>query len=254
MRRTWAMLGYKAWHESRARFVLGAAVLGAVCVAFVVFQAELRLMGATEAPASTYGGYVYLRIYQSVGRALFWLLAVVLGLGGLWRERAHDTIGFTLALPVHRAHHAVARAAVGLAEVFALALIPVAIVPACSAMIGESYPLAQALGFALLWIAVGSAVFAVSFLVSVLVRSDYVALAVAVLTMRLVPGALAKLPGLASVDVHSVMTGRGMAYFDPRRAQLIAAPWLAALATVSVALALLALAIRIASRQRLLEP
>jgi hypothetical protein len=189
-----------------------------------------------------------------VGRAMFWLVAVVLGLGGLWRERAHDTIGFTLALPVHRVHHAVARAAVGLLEVAALALIPVAIVPACSALIGESYPLTQALGFALLWIAVGSAVFAISFLVSVLVRGDYVALAVAVFAMRLVPGALAKLPGLASLDVHNIMTGRGMAYFDPRRAELIAAPWLAALATAAVAVAILALAIRITRRQRFHEP
>jgi ABC-type transport system involved in multi-copper enzyme maturation permease subunit len=255
MRAELAMLAYKAWRESRTRFVLGALVLAAVCALFVVFHAEFRrLMGAPGAPASSYGGYIYLRIYESVGRAMFWLIAIVLGLGGLWRERAHGTIGFTLALPVHRWHHAVARAAVGVLQVGTLALVPALIVPACSRLVGASYPWAQALGFALIWAAAGGVVFAFAFAISVVIRSDYVALAVAVLGMRLAASALPRLPGLADADLRRIMTGRGMAYFDATRAQLIATPWLTAAATALVAIAMIALAVRITARQRFHEP
>jgi len=249
------MLAHKAWRESRTRFVLGALVLAAVCVVFVVFHAEFRrLMGATRPPASTYGGYLYLRIYESIGRAMFWLIAIVLGLGGLWRERAHGTIGFTLALPVHRWHHAVARAAVGVLQVIALALVPALLVPVCSRLVGASYPWSQALGFAVIWAAAGCVVFAFAFVTSVMIRSDYVALAVAVLGMRIGSGALPRLPGLAGADLHRIMTGRGMAYFDAEHAQLIATPWLTAAATALVAIAMLALAVRITARQRFHEP
>jgi hypothetical protein len=79
------------------------------------------------------------------------MLAPVLGFGGLQRERAHGSASFTLALPVSRLALIAARAAVGLLEILALALLPVILVPALSKFVGEAYPLSQALEFSLLW-------------------------------------------------------------------------------------------------------
>jgi len=246
-------LGYKAWRESRARFAISAVTLAALCVTFIAFQAELRrLMGATTAPANTYAGYVYLRIYATVSRGLFVLLAVVLALGGLARERAHGSLGFTLALPVRRTDHAIVRAAIGVLELTALAVIPAVLVPGCSALVGEHYPIVQALGFALLWIAGGSVMFAVSFAISVIIENDYAALAIAVLSVRLLPAMLARIPGLnrLPIQLHDLMSGRGMAYFDPARAELTSVPWAVVAGAAVVATCLLVAAVRITDRER----
>lgn len=244
-------LGWKAWRESRARFVLSAAALAGVCLALVVFQAELRRrIGATEPPATTYVGYLHIRLYASVGCAVFWLIAIVLGLGGLLRERTHGTLGFTLALPVPRSHHAIARAAIGVLELAALALVPVIVVPAASWLVGERYPWSQAVGYAALWLGVGSVGFAVSFTISVIVRSDYVALAVAVLTMRLVPSAVALIPGLERWRPLDVMSGRGQSYFDPATAMLTCVPWSVAAAALVAACALITIAVQLARQER----
>jgi len=244
-------LGWKAWRESRARFALSAAALAGLCLALVVFQAELRrLIGATKPPATTYVGYLYIRLYASVGCAVFWLIAIVLGLGGLARERTHGTLGFTLALPVPRSHHAIARAAIGVLELAALALVPVVVVPAASWLVGERYPWSQAVGFAVLWLGVGSVGFAVSFAISVIVRSDYVALAVAVLTMRLVPSAVALIPGLEGWRPLDVMSGRGQSYFDPATAMLTCVPWPVAAVALVAACALITIAVQLARQER----
>ncbi len=245
-------LGWKAWRESRARFALSAAALAGLCLALVVFQAYLRrLIGATEPPATTYVGYLHMRLYASVGCAVFWLIAIVLGLGGLARERTHGTLGFTLALPVPRSHHAIARAAVGVLELAALALVPVVIVPSSSSwLVGERYPWSQAVGFAALWFGVGSVGFAVSFAISVIVRSDYVALAVAVLTLRLVPSAVALIPGLERWRPLDVRSGRGQSYFDPATAMLTCVPWPVAAAALVAAGALITIAVQLARQER----
>jgi hypothetical protein len=98
------MLWFKVWCETRARLAIAAAALVAVCVAALGGGADWRRAG--DAP-----------------QTCFLLLASVLGGGSLRQERALGTLGFTLALPVPWARHVVVRAAVGLAEIVALAAI-----------------------------------------------------------------------------------------------------------------------------------
>jgi ABC-2 type transport system permease protein len=235
-------LASKAWRESRGRFLVSAAVVAGLCVVFVLFQAELReRMGATRSPANTYVGYIYIRVYAGVVRAIFLILTVLLGLGGLQRERELGTLGFTLALPVPRFQHFAARALVGLLEVAALAWLPAVLVPLTSVVVGEHYAWRQAAEFALLWTAGGALVLSVGLVVSSALRSIYIALMVALLILQQMPSLL-----------RNVMNGTGMAYFDPRSAELVGAvPWLVVIGVVGVALAFLAIGATVTARQGL---
>ena len=93
------MLWYKAWRESRARFLVAAAAL-------VVFVVWFMLTARTafpppQNPALLYTAFVYGYIWNP-GPRVFVFVALVLGLGGLQRERAHATSAVTLALPISR--------------------------------------------------------------------------------------------------------------------------------------------------------
>ena len=120
------MLWYKAWLESRVRFLVSAIVLSAYCVAFVQ-RARFDFPPLTE-PTLRYSVFVWRGIYNGADTLMFVIVAVMLGLGGLQRERAAGTTSYTLALPVSRLRLAT-RVAVGWIEVAAFASIPVLVVP-----------------------------------------------------------------------------------------------------------------------------
>lgn len=256
MTRGFAMLCAKAWRESRQRFAISALLVGGLCAGLVLFhQLFQERMAAAGSPMTSFAAYAYGRIYGSVVRSLFVILAILLGLGGLSREATERTIGFTLALPVRRIDHVLARAAVGLGQVAALAALPIGLVPGCAALVGERFAIAQAAQFALLWLAVGAAAFAASFVVSVVVRGDHAALAVAMVALRIVPLVLARLPlvGRWQLSPDRLMSGRGMSYFDAAAQQLIAIPWSVIAGALAVALTLLAIAAQVTARDRFLQ-
>ncbi len=93
------MLWYKAWRESQVRFLLSAVTIAGLCIAFVVFHREGSAI--SERPL-TYLEYVWRIVYKGYLRELFVLLTLLLGIGGLLRERDYGTASFTLALPVSR--------------------------------------------------------------------------------------------------------------------------------------------------------
>ena len=81
------MLWHKAWLESRPRFLLGAAVIGAACAVAALFHDPIRAALATRtAPLDTDVAYIYRVVYQGFVRTAFMMLAFILGLGGLLRE------------------------------------------------------------------------------------------------------------------------------------------------------------------------
>ncbi len=253
MTRGYAMLCAKAWRESRGRFAVSALVVGGLCAVMLVFQAFFRArMVELGASPTSYVVYVHGRIYGGVVRSLFVILAILLGLGGLQRERTQRTIGFSLALPVHRRAHLTARAAVGLVELAALAALAALVVPVCSAAVGERYPVSQAVEFAALWLVIGAVMFAASVAISVVVRSEYAALAVALVVLRALPLVLASLPGVGRwpVQPDRLMSGRGMAYFDAATGMLAGVPWLVVAGADGLTTALLSIAARIAARDR----
>ncbi len=219
------MLAYKSWRESEARFILSACTLAALCVGFVLFHRE----GATLADRSrSYVEYIWRIVYKGYLRELFVLLTLLLGVGGLKRERDLGTAGFSLALPVTRTRLVLARVTVGLAEVAALALIPAMTISTLSPLIGQAYPWCQSLQFSFLWAIGGAFLFAIGFLASIIFGGEYTAAVVAVIAM-LAYSILADLPLVEryAFDIHDLMSGTGMSYFQSSKYLVIGPlPWL----------------------------
>ncbi len=242
------MVWYKAWRESQARFLLSACTIAGLCVAFVFFHRE----GAHVADNSkTYIEYIWRIVYKGYLRQLFVILALLLGVGGLRRERDYGTAGFTLALPVSRLRLVSVRAAMGLLEVAVLAFLPALVIPALSPFVGQVYPWSQALQFSLLWTAGGAFLFAIGFLASILFGGEYTAPVIAIVAM-LGYSMLADLPSLERyiIDVHDLMSGNGMYYFQPGAYVLIGPlPWIALSAIVIVVCSSIVLAGRITQQQ-----
>ena len=242
------MLWYKAWRESRAAFLICASVLVVMCITVVLFESVLRgFYGSQGAALLTYEQYVYRLIYSGSVRGLFSIFAIVLGLGGLQRERAYNSAGFTLALPVTRSQLVTVRAVAGLAQVTALSLIPVVLVPPLSRIVNHAYPISQALGFSVLWITCGAAVFSAAFLASTLFSGEYTALTVTFVTYFFSTG-LAAIPGLNRYPLHinHIMNGYDMPYFNAGTGMLVGSlPWTILIGIAIVGSAFIALAERI---------
>jgi ABC-type transport system involved in multi-copper enzyme maturation permease subunit len=229
------MLSYKAWLESRARFAVSAIALGWLCTVYVVWQPAR----ADAQPPVGYRAYISHAVYGSVLPSLFVGCVLVLGLGGLLQEKARGTADFTLALPLRRGRHVAARAAVGLIETSALALLPMAFVCAGSWLVGESYPLARALHFSVLWAAAGGVVFAAALLLSTLVAGEYSA-PVACFVALFLYIAIVNMPPLdrvPSLNVLAVMSLTGPV------------PWPALTGMVLAALGLIAIGRAVTERQ-----
>ena len=113
------MLWYKAWLETRARFLLCLVGITALC-AYNVFRMDYKL----SSPANV--AYYYATLHFTNSQlATMWLLAVnFIAMGGLLREKAVGAASFTLALPFSRAHLMGVRIAVSLVEAESLLIIP----------------------------------------------------------------------------------------------------------------------------------
>ena len=123
------MLWYKAWLETRWRFLIGLAVLVCSAVAAVlVYPKVMRLMPLVPARdvggdmglrireladlARDYRGYVWSQWFRQDGK---WLIfAALLGSGGLLPQASGGAALFTLSLPVSRHRLLAIRAAAGL--------------------------------------------------------------------------------------------------------------------------------------------
>lgn len=110
---------------------------------------------------------------------------IFLGLGGLQRERANRTAGFTLGLPVSRLRVVGTQIAVGTIELAVLAALPAILIPSLSAASHRSYPFPVALHFSVLWFFGGLVIFAASFLLSVAIPGEYTAPVVCYLALVL---------------------------------------------------------------------
>ena len=146
------MLWYKAWLETRWRFLIGLALLMLSAGGTVVFglsaggEAAAAGADAGRSAASSAGGSpksaeLARTTAATSGRsgsgrtcAQTWtLFAVLLGTGGLLSQASGGGALFTLSLPVSRDRLLGVRAATALAELLVLALRPVAADPAAVA-------------------------------------------------------------------------------------------------------------------------
>ena len=236
------MLLYKAWRESRARFLWAAVTLTVWCFGVVYIYPAL-------AGYQPYEVHVYTEIFDSSGKELFVIMVIFLGIGGLRREGGRHTAVFTLALPVGRSQLIGAEIAVGLTELAVLAILPALLIQPLSSLVHESYPIAHGFRFGLLRFICGAVIFATSYILSATLRGEYAPALGCYLAVSL--------DGLVSNWLHPYRTNlmRTVAArwdWDAYRPDLTGPlPWTLLSIMVLIAGALLLASVRITERQSL---
>jgi len=153
------MLWHTGWRDTRWRFLIGLAILSSIAVANILgypyWQGVVASTGAGSNArvaaeinsiaqvASTFRGYVWVQLVHVNLTYIFIVFAVLLGATGPFSQRA-GTI-YTLSLPISRRRVCAVRIATDLAELCALGLVPLLLVPLVALTIGYTYPLADAL-------------------------------------------------------------------------------------------------------------
>ena len=203
------MLLRKSWLESKARVTAAAIVLAILGVA-TVLRAPATIAGwesVHRGEKMSYPLYVWLSLPHGFLQFLWVIAAVILGLGGLLREDAMGSSGFSLSLPVSRRQHVLARAAVGAAQAIVLGFIPLLLVVILSPLIQRSYPLGQALMFATMFVLAGIVFYALGLFLSHVLRGEYAAPAVA-LALIAAFYVFTKLPRFDWLNVFDAMDGK----------------------------------------------
>ena len=170
----------KAWLESRWRFAICMALLVLISAADV-FQADLNMprMGILPNEFNKYVWKMYFTRFQ-----LLWILStLVLSMGGLVSERATGSSDFSLSLPVSRRRWNAVRGGMAAAQVFLLAMAPVAVVPLVAGAIGRSYPMLEAANFSLVIFLTGLFVLALGLVYSSCFAGQYASVALGIATV-----------------------------------------------------------------------
>jgi len=167
------VLWYKAWLETRARFLTSLATLTIFCAVFV---GHAQGMIHPEWKAD----FNRLLFVSQQFIVIIWILAVVLlGMGGIVREKAIGSSSLTLSLPVSRARLVGIRVGVGLLEALTLAVVPWTTIFLVSSLARMPILITQVGFYILLLVGGGSTYFAMAVLVSSLVEGEYTSPAVA---------------------------------------------------------------------------
>jgi ABC-2 type transport system permease protein len=244
------MLWYKAWRESRTRFAITAFTLIGFCLFAVLFQDHDQAKRGFALPILRSGNYrehIYNLIYGTA-KGVFAILTIFLGLGGLLRERRNRAEIFTLSLPVSRVRLIGTQLVVGLSEMAVLSFLPALLVPSLSTFVRESYPVAEALHFSMLWFACGSIIFAAAFLMSAILSGEYTAPVVCYVALMLQALVTTTTAFGRRYRLNLMWT---MDDWDPQHRLLITypLPWARLLILMLIALCMLAIACRIADQQ-----
>jgi ABC-2 type transport system permease protein len=218
------MLWYKAWLETRWRFLIGLGLLMCAAAAIVFAYPQVRKLipltstidtsgelgrqvAEQSALARDYRGYIWSQWFRQNMRQLWALFAALLGTGGLLAQTSGGGALFTLSLPVSRRRLLGTRAATALAELAVLAIVPSMLLPLLSPAVGETYSLADVLVHAACMFLAGSTLFSLTFLLSTVFndvwRPPLIVLCLAFLMslVRLSVG------GPSSASLLGVMTG-----------------------------------------------
>jgi hypothetical protein len=148
----------------------------------------------------------------------------MLGLGGLWREKATGVAGFTLSLPVTRRRLVLVRSGVGATQAIILAVVPSILIWMVSPLAGYSYPLKEAISHSVLMIGGGLIFYGWGLLLSHLMQGEFSAPTLG-LSACLVLYIVFKVLQLETYNPFDLMSGRD--YLDPNTFLLSGAlPWL----------------------------
>jgi hypothetical protein len=246
------MLWHKAWLETRGRFLAGLALSLIVGIGVIYdFRATERLLPLVRnmdpaaldtsgpigaalkegiAAQQTFRGFVWWQWYRQNLTFLVVIFSALLGAGGLLAKSGGATL-FTLSLPVSRTRLIGTRAAVGLAELLVLAIVPSLWMALLSPSIGQSYSIVDVLAHGFCMFVVGSVFFSLAALLS----NDYTDVWRPVLIACVIAAALGMLeyvPEIGRFGMFHVMNGE-------RYYRTAALPWIGLLINGGIAAALL---------------
>jgi ABC-2 type transport system permease protein len=178
------VLWYKAWLETRSRFLTSLATLTVFCAVFVHHALSVTLGNSGFSQgllrSEWKAGFYRLLFVSQQYVVIMWVLAVVLlGMGGIVREKATGTSSLTLSLPVSRARLLGVRVGVGVLEAIALGVVPWSAIFVVSSLARMPILISQVEFYVMLLVGGGLAYFAMGVLVSALVEGEYTAPAVA---------------------------------------------------------------------------
>ncbi len=173
------MLCYKAWLETRGRFLACLITLTVFCFIFVHHAQEIAFRGDGLSRPGGPADYYRLLFVTQEFLVIMWVVSVVLlGMGGMLREKVLGVSTFTLALPVSRARLFGVRVAVGTLQAAALAILPWCAVFLASSLAGLPIRLSQVSSYISLLFGGGLSYFAMAILVSSSVEGEYTAPAI----------------------------------------------------------------------------
>ena len=229
------MLWYKAWLETRSRFLTCLATLTIFCAVFVGHaQTLLRPEWTADYNRLLFVSQQYI--------VIVWVLAVVLlGMGGIVREKATGTSSLALSLPVSRNRLLLSRVGLGFFQAIALGIVPWTTIFLISSIARMPILFSQVPFYVALLIAGGLAYFSMAILVSSLIESEYTAPAIAfgvVLISAIVFDAW-----LRPFSLWRLVSGD---YCIDRQTYLLSHfPWRGTLASISAAVLMLLASMRI---------
>ena len=177
------MLWYKAWLDTRWRFLIGLGVL--TCSAGIAVVAYPRLMELVPLARTmdtsgaigeriregaelmrNYRGYVWSQWIRQSLTQMATVFAVLLGTGGLLSQTSGGASLFTLSMPASRTRLLGVRATAGLAEFLVIAVVPLLLLPVFSPAVGQTYSVGDALVHGLCLFVAGTVFFSLATLLS----------------------------------------------------------------------------------------
>jgi ABC-2 type transport system permease protein len=179
------VLWYKAWLETRSRFLVSLVTLTTFSSIFFHHALYISCSNTLPCPekitrSERMSEFHRLLFINQQYVVIIWILAVVLlGMGGLVREKALGTSSLTLTLPVSRARLMRVRVATGVFQAIALGVVPWLAVLIISSRARMPISVAQVELYILLLVGGGLFYFAMAVLVSSLVSGEYTAPALA---------------------------------------------------------------------------
>jgi ABC-2 type transport system permease protein len=164
------MLVYKAWLETRTRFLI--SLIGITVLAAIYIWRQDR--DALPTSGISYYYFVLAGGHRIV--AMLWSIAIMfLMMGGIVREKAVGASSFTLALPVSRRRLMWTRIVFGLAQSAILGLVPWSAMFLIGSVAGRSLAIGQAVTYLTVMFAAGLTFFAVAVFTSSLLEGEYTA-------------------------------------------------------------------------------
>ena len=232
------MLWYKAWLETRSRFLISLVGMVALC-SVVVLHGDRNVIDEVSAD---YYNYVFFTVHQIL--VMMWALAVTLiMMGGLLREKATGSSAFTLALPVSRTRLMMVRICMGLAQAVVLAIVPWTAMFTVGSIFGKTHSVSQAAFYLVLLLGGGLVFFAMAVLISSLISGEYTAPVVSFGAVIVTAVALSS-AALRRYNPWEFMTGSE--YLNRQtNLLLLPIPWLRAVIYVFLAGLLLALSVKV---------